>query len=271
MLVGFGGIKTMSPASRSSPWVFFLLVLLLSVPFYGLGAAGGRLPILTVLPTSALMAFTPMIAALILAYRDSGWVGATNLLYRAFDLVRVRNVRWHLVAIFFLPIVAVLQYVILRTIGTVLPPIQVSIGEAPLFLVMFFLGAIGEELGWQGYAFPELRTSFSALSAALLLGGFWALWHVIPFVQMGRGADWIVWHGLSLVAMRVIVVWLFLNAGQSVFIAVLFHTMSNMPWGVIANYGSYYDPFMTFVLLTLAAGAIVACWGSTTLARFRNA
>jgi len=83
----------MTPTRRQSPWMFLLVVLLLSIPFYGLGATGGRLPILTVLPTSALMAFTPMIAALVLAYRDGGLVGATDLLNRAIDFGRVRNKR----------------------------------------------------------------------------------------------------------------------------------------------------------------------------------
>ena len=52
---------------------------------------------------------------------------------------------------------------------------------------------------------------------------------------------------------------------------LLFHTMINIPWSVIANYGSFYDPFITFVLLTLAAVAIVALWEPSTLARLRYA
>ena len=256
---------------RPSPWVFFLLVLLLSIPFYALGAAGGRLPILTVLPISALMACTPMVAALILVYRERGAEGVANLLKRALDLGRIRSMRWYLIAVCLLPIVAVLQYIVLRLIGTTLATPLFAFGDAPLFLVMFFVGAIGEELGWQGYAFPALSTRYSALVAALILGVFWALWHVIPFIQVGRGADWILWHGLGIVALRVIIVWLFVNSGQSVFIAVLFHTMSNMPWGVVTNYGSFYDPLVTFVVLTLAAGTVTAYWGPATLGRFRYA
>ena len=261
----------MSLARQSSPWTFFLFVLLLSIPFYFLGAVGGRLPILTVQPTSALMAFVPMIAALILVYRERGGEGATNLLKRAFDFDRVRSMRWYLVAACLLPIVAVLQYLTLHLIGTQLPAPQFAIAATPLFLVMYFVGAIGEELGWQGYAFPELRSRFSVFIAAILLGAFWALWHVIPFLQIGRTPNWIFWHGLSIVALRVIIVWLCVNTGQSVFIAVLFHTMINLPWSVAANYGSFYDPFITFVLLMLVVGAIVALWEPSTLARLRYA
>jgi uncharacterized protein len=270
MLVSSGWIRTMSAARRPSPLVFFLLVLLLSAPFYLLGAAGGRLPFLTAQPASALMAFVPMIAALILVYGERGGEGASNLLKRALDFERVPSVSWVLIAACFLPIVAVLQYLALRLNGTPLPVPQFALAATPLFFVMYFVGAIGEEIGWQGYAYPALRTRYSALIAAVLLGAFWGLWHVIPFVQIGRSADWIFWHGLSIVALRITIVWLFVNAGQSVFIAVLFHTMINLPWSVIANYGSFYDPFITFVLLMLVVGPILALWGPTTLARFRS-
>ena len=253
----------------ASPSIFFLLVFVLSVPFYLLGAVGGRLPIVTAQPTSALMAFMPMIAALILVYRSTGLDGATNLLKRALDFERIRSMRWVLVAACLLPIVAVLQYGALQLTRTAMPTPQFSIAATPLYFLMYFAGAIGEEIGWQGYAFPELRTRCSALIAAILLGAFWALWHVIPFFQIGRTADWIFWHCLSIVAFRVIIVWLFMNTGQSVFIAVLFHTMINLPWSLIENYGAFYDPFITFVLLLLVAGAIVVLWGPATLACFR--
>jgi len=36
--------------------------------------------------------------------------------------------------------------------------------------------------------------------------------------------------------MRVIIVGLFESAGQSVFVAVLFHTMINVPWGVLTTF-----------------------------------
>ena len=136
--------------------------------------------------------------------------------------------------------------------------------------LMFFIGAVGEELGWQGYAYARLKNGRSAINAALIIGAIWALWHVIPYVQLGRSADWIVWQCLGTIALRVIIVWLFVNTGQSVFVAVLFHTMLNMPWGLIRNYKSFYDPQAMFVIFALVAGIVAALWGPSTLARFRR-
>ena len=57
---------------------------------------------------------------------------------------------------------------------------------------MFLVGAVGEDMGWQGYDFEGLRDRASALNAALVLGVVWAFWHVIPFALMGRSGDWII-------------------------------------------------------------------------------
>ena len=247
----------MHSLANASPWVFFLLVFFLSIPFYLLGAAGGRLPVVPILPASALMAFMPMIAALILVYRTGG---AVALLKRAFDFSRIHGVRWYLAALLIMPIVCVGEYGVLRLTGT--PPLDLRIapGEALSLVPIFLVGAIGEELGWQGYAYPALRGARNAQEAAVLLGAVWALWHVIPFVQMGRSAGWIFWHCLSTVALRVIIVWLFVNAGNCVFIAVLFHTMINVAWALFPSHGSHYDPFIAFLILMPVTGLILAFW-----------
>jgi uncharacterized protein len=255
----------------ASPWFFFLLVILLSIPFYAFGLAGKRLPIATFLPMNALMAFVPMIAALVLIYHESSAAGARALLSRAFDFRRIKGARWVLAALLIMPIVFALAYGVLRIEGRALPEVQLfPLMEIVGFALMFFVSAVGEELGWQGYAYARVKTARgSALSSALIIGAVWGLWHVIPFAEMGRSVDWIVWQCLGAVAMRIIIVWLFENAGQSVFIAVLFHTMINSPWGVVMAFEPYFDPFVMFAILAAVAGILVALWGPSTLARFR--
>ncbi len=260
MPVEAGQIRTTNPSVSASPYAFFLLVSGLSIPFYALGMAGGRLAGLTAQPTSALMAFVPMAAALILVYRRRGASETATLALRAIDVHRVRHVHWYLAAVCLLPIAATLQYAVLRLTGTVLPPPIYAIDEIPVFIFLYFIGAIGEELGWQGYAFPALRSRCRTIPAALILGAFWSIWHVIPFIQIGHTTVWIVWHCLSIVALRVIIVWLVTGSGGSIFIAVLYHMMINLPWSVIVNYGAFYNPFINFVILLLMAGLIIIFW-----------
>lgn len=59
---------------RSASW-YFGLVLALSLPFYLLGVWQMPMPLLPILPASALMAFMPMVAAMILVYRDHRLLG----------------------------------------------------------------------------------------------------------------------------------------------------------------------------------------------------
>jgi membrane protease YdiL (CAAX protease family) len=261
-----------SQRARASPWFYFSLVFLLSIPFYMLGLVGERLPIARFLPLSALMTFVPMIAALILVSRESGVAGVKTLLGRVLDYLRIRGVGWVLAALLLMPMLFLLQYGVLNLEERAPPSLQIfSVAEIAAFALMFFVGAIGEELGWQGYAYGGLKKGRSALNAALILGAAWGLWHVIPFLEMGRSVDWILWQCLGAIALRVIIVWLFENAGQSVFIAVLFHTTINLPWGVFTTFEIHFDPFVMFAMQSLVALIVVAMWGPSTLARFRRA
>jgi uncharacterized protein len=261
--------RTRRHAVTASSSIYFVLVFALSLPFYLLGAAGLRLPGLPMLPFSALMAWVPMVAALFLIFRERGAQGAMALLKSAFDIRKVPSINWYLTALLFRPAISVLEFGALRLSGNTVPSPQIAPGAALFLFLVFFIGAIGEEAGWQGYAYPALRDRLSVLGSAVALGTIWALWHVIPYTQMGRSTEWIIWQCLSTIALRIIIVWLFENTGGSVFIAVLVHTMINVSWALFPNSGSYYDPFVAFVILLLAVGLIVFLWGAATLATFR--
>lgn len=243
---------------KTSSSVFFILVFALSVPFYILGATGAQVPGMSFLPASALMGFVPMIAALVLTYRHYSSEGATAFLKSAFTFERNHGAIWILIAILFMPIVFLLEFWILRLMGSSLPNPQIAPVKALFFLVTFFIGAIGEELGWQGYAYPILRNNHTVLGSALMLGIVWALWHVVPFVQMGRSSNWIIWQVLSTIILRFIIVWLFENTNMSILIAVVFHTMINLTWALFPVAGSFYDPRVTFLILALPVGVIIA-------------
>ena len=249
---------------------FFGWVLILSLPFYPLGVAGNSLPFAPALPLSALMAIVPMIAALGLIIRQSGPAAAGTLFKSAFDFTRIPNGWWVLLSLSIMPVAFALTCGINWLSGTTLPALHLLPLSAifPAF-ALFFLGAATEEIGWQAYAFPRLNQRHSALTAALIVGVVWALWHVIPFRLMGHSTAWILWQGAGMVLMWILIVWLVMNAGQSLLLAVLFHMMSNSVWGMFQDYGPWYDPMvMCFVLLIPAIGA-VALWGPKTLNRLR--
>jgi len=122
--------------------------------------------------------------------------------------------------------------------------------------VAFFIAALGEELGWTGYATEPLLRRWGTLTASLRLGVVWAAIHFIPLLQAHRSVAWIAWWCLGTIAFRMIMTWLYVHAGKSVFAATLFHAMINLCWQLFPNNGSFYDP-QVFGLLTLVFAIII--------------
>lgn len=253
------------PSIRS----YFLLVFALSVPFWILGYVVERLPIPISLPISALMAFMPATAALICAWREGGRDGAAALARRVLD-IRKAGPLWLAVALIFMPAALFFAWLLMRLAGAPLPEPHIVLGALPIFFVMFLVGAIGEELGWQGYAYDRMEARSGAIEAALVLGVIWAVWHVIPYLQTRHVAEWTAWHLLATPLSRVVTVWIYLNARRSVSAVILFHAMSNVGYYLFPNYGSHYDPFYFFWILAASVLAIVALFGPA-LARTSDA
>jgi uncharacterized protein len=251
---------------------FFALVLALSIPFGILGALGPDttkiLPIK--LSTSALMTFCPLIAAAILVYKKQKMPGVKQLLKLSFDFKKIKNKKWYIPVVFLMPLIALLSFWYLNITGGIEREPQPSSLSVFIFFFVFFIGAIGEEVGWSGYIIDPLQSRYGALKASLVLGTFWAVWHIIPWSQAHQTATWIVWQSIATIFLRIIMVWIFNNTGKSVFAMILFHTMINISPYLIPNYGSHYDPFIFAVLLFITVLIVTFLWGTKTLARYKN-
>lgn len=227
--------------ANKSPLRFFLLVFALSLPFWLIGAVTGT-RLLPGLPVSSLMFVCPVTAAVILVYGAHGTTGVTALLKRSFDYRRIGAKAWYAPIFLLMPGVMVLTYGLMLLMGSPLPPPQLPALVVPAMFLAFFVVALGEELGWSGYAVDPMQARWGALRAGVLLGAVWAAWHIVPLVQADRSPAWIAWWCLFTVAARVLVVWLYNNAGKSVFAVALFHATMNVGWQLFPNHGSHYDP-----------------------------
>ncbi len=249
--------------------MFFVLTFALSIPFWIAGALT-NLQLLPALPVSALGVICTVGAAAILVYHENGRTGVVALLKRSFDFKRVKAKSWYVPIILLMPGIMVLSYVAMRRMGVALPAPQFSFAKMLILFGVFFIGALGEELGWSGYATAPLQNRFGALQGALLLGVVGAVWHLIPLLEAQRSLVFIAWWSLGTVALRVIITWLYNNTGRSVFVAVLFHTMINLTWQLFPVNGSYYDPRVTGVITAAVAVVVVIVWGPRTLVRARD-
>jgi len=268
------GRRSKGRSKKRSVATFFLLVVLFSIPIWFLGAVAeqflpGEMP--TNLPISSLMACCPIIAAVVLVRRDEGSEGAKALLRRAFDYKRIKGKIWYVPILFLWPAMMVLEYGLMKLMGVPLPDPRLPGLMLPVSFAVFFIAALSEEVGWQGYAMDPLQDRWNALTASIIVGIVWAGWHFVPFIQMGRTPTWIAWQGTGMVAARILTVWIYHNTGKSVFAAILFHAMNNVATVLLPSYGWQYDPLVALFITAIAAAIITFLWGPKTLARFRYA
>jgi uncharacterized protein len=246
-----------------SPVRFFLLVFALSIPIWLIQPRDW--------PISASVG-APLIAALILVYGEEGGGGVKKLLSRVFDLRRIRKRIWYVPIIFLMPLIYLLTYGVMRLMSLPLPDEPfIPFLLIPLLFVLFFMFAIGEEVGWTGYVTDPMQERWSALTTSIILGLVTAMWHFVPLIQMGRTPIWIAGWALGSISIRILTVWVYNNTGRSLFAAIVFHAMNNLSFVLFPNYGSHWDPAVAGAITTIAAVIVTFLWGSRTLARYRHA
>jgi uncharacterized protein len=220
--------------SQREVWLFFALTFAIS---WGLGGLFLALrtnlePVFGPLgphnPVFYVAAYAPTLSALILASILGGGAGLKSLLA---TLVRPFRPIWLIVAALLLPAIALGLIFLMPPFGYVAWPVAPRTIFVTLPIVLFstwqiFLntGPIGEELGWRGYALPRLLKRWNALTASLLLGFAWTLWHVPAFFLagvMGQSLSGFGWWALDTFAFTMVITWLFLRANGNVFVAGL--------------------------------------------------
>ena len=185
---------------------FFVLVFLLSIPFWVAGyfASDFTQSNPMKLPVSALMTFCPMISAIILLRPNKS--KSTNFLNLIFDFKKINNKIWLIPIILLMPTIATISFFATNSQDSNFHNGNFPFVSIVIFFFLYFIGAAGEELGWSGYATEPLQTKFGAFKASLILGLVWAIWHIVPYIEMGKTFNWILLQCLSTVLLRVIMV-----------------------------------------------------------------
>jgi len=255
---------------RRSPLKFFILVFVLSFPFLLVGALAEQgLPLN--LPLSALMFPCPLIAASILVYKEEGPNGVKALLRRIFDFRRIEPKVWYVSIIFLMPSIYLLSYGIMYLTGRPPPELSGPFLTVPLFFLVFFITAAGEETGWMGYAADPMQGRWGALVTGLLLGLIWSAWHVIPDIHADQTWAFIAGQRSFSVLLRVLIVWIYNNTQKSLFAAILVHDMDNVSVYSLFPDTEQYVPAVTATVTALTVVLVTALWGPRTLARYRFA
>jgi uncharacterized protein len=202
----------------------------------------------------------PSAVAIVLVGMLRGRGGVRELLRRLID-GRV-GLRGYL-ALLLLPALILASVALSAAFGG--PPVRFGLPIVAAFgylLFMIFPGtALGEELGWRGFALPRLQVGRSALAASLILGVLWGVWH-FPLYVTGmdiRPLSLFVPFVLLLTASAVIYTWVYNNTHGSLLIPVLLHATSNLALTALIVEGNdrFTGPFLIYVGLSIVAAIVV--------------
>lgn len=109
-----------------------------------------------------------------------------------------------------------------------------------------------EEVGWRGFALKTLQRRYSAVTATLIVGVLWGLWHIPLFLWPGSGMStypfW-AWF-VAIVAESYVLTWLYNSSGQCLWIAIVFHIAFNLFSAILG-----IDSFLSLALVNSAAAA----------------
>ena len=275
-------------ATNAFPFKYFLLAFAFSWTFWILTVLGGRGVIPTLPGLMVVGTFGPMVAAVVLTARENGRPGVRSLLARV--------VRWRVAPVWYgvaalgplaLTLAAMALHVVL---GGRTPSAAALVGSLPAVVLvtvyMLVFVALGEEVGWRGYALPALQARYNALLASVILGIIWALWHLPQFFNPATLYSDLPFalFAAYLIPFTVLITWVFNSTGGSVLLAMLAHAVTNAStqlWKVLPEYSggpesmsaaeaaaaNVHVNLMTAVVLGAAAVVVVLVYGARNLSR----
>lgn len=206
-----------------------------------------------------LALFGPGVAAFLMTRIRSGKPGG-KALWRSGWQLNFEKI-WLLPAILLVPVSGLLTWGIITMLGE---PIEWQYGAPlpmliPIGLLIWLINAYPEEYGWRGYALPRLLKEYSPLTASLLLGLIWGVWHLpLHFIPTTTQYVIPIWqYLLQTVVLSVLYTWLHSNTNGSVFIASLFHAFSNIAGAAIPYWTTNTGRWVSFGLLFISAIVII--------------
>lgn len=221
-------------------------------------------------------AFGPTIAGIIVTALFKGKQGLQELFKQ---LIRFNiPLKWYVYAII-IPISICLASLALGFVMTGLTPIQFNFLVPlsliiPFFFYMLIFTGLAEEVGWRGYALPELQKKYTAEKASWILGIAWGLWHLpanlaIPYLTGTLTIPFVVMIVMALtfgiVGWTIVLTW-FYNNTKSLFLIIFIHGfMNTLQSYLILSSNNPVAPIMYVLVAWAIAVFLLKRYGSKTL------
>ena len=213
---------------------------------------------------SILYAIGPALAAVIISQAAHGKRGVQDLLK---GLIRWRvRPGWYLVALLGPAVLLTVAQVLTKLLG-----FSVTIAVPPVNLSPYVIFGLGvnvlantcEEIGWRGFALPRLQKRYNALTATLIVGVLWALWHLPLLFLAGSMSEYpFLWFTI-IVANAFIYTWIYNSTKGSILLVVLFHASGNITGAFITG----ISPIAYALVNGVVAIVLIAVFRKVNLSR----
>jgi len=253
--------------------LFFILCLIISwaiwVPLAITALSDPQAPIAGGSPLNLLAVWAPALSAILLSRVTEGKTGP-QALFHSIRRWRV-GIQWYLFILLYPVTIWFLARAIDAVFGrafefaipilTYFPPEQAYM--VAVALVFAFPNTLGEELGWRGFALPRLQAKHNALVSSIVLGLFWAVWHIPMWIANGMMGVELLRSSVTITTFAIIITWVYNNTGGSVLLAWLFHASTTITQYFLQTPLTLTDD----ILRSGVAILIVIIAGSTHLSR----
>jgi membrane protease YdiL (CAAX protease family) len=250
--------------------LFFLFSLIISwaiwIPLAAIKMSNPAAVAATGSPVNILAVWGPGLSAMILSLLIAGKAGLRTL-FRPIRIWRV-GALWYLFVLLYPAALKLAAYGIDTALGrsyrlTFMPithyfsPQQAMI-MVPAAFIAAVPNALGEELGWRGFALPRLQEKLNALGASVVLGILWGIWH-IPMWVMTSGTTGIheLASMLNIAGAAILFTWVYNGTRGSLLLAWLFHfsmTVTGYSLSRIPTATDEIAGWFVIVLVVLVAG-----------------
>jgi membrane protease YdiL (CAAX protease family) len=183
--------------------------------------------------------FGPGIAGILLTYLQGDREQWRDFWSRMLDMKRIRS-SWFAVILLFWPAMQLLALFLNQLMGG-MPSDSEFIKEMikqpisiPVVVLLYFIQAGLEELGWRGYMLERLLPSWGALKSSLIVGIFHAFWHLPMFwvvgtnqSKMGLDTDFLIFV-IQTMAFSIYSTWCYIGNDHSTLAVTFFHGVGNL-------------------------------------------
>ncbi|WP_139905165.1 CPBP family intramembrane glutamic endopeptidase [Clostridium thermarum] len=185
--------------------------------------------------------FVPSVTGFIFAYIFGGKAEVYSL-FKSLLNIHIK-VKWLLFVFLVLPIVSAVSCLIFSLSRETLPQMQFAPWFVPVAFayIFIFMGPLGEEAGWRGFALKRLLWKASPMKSAVLIGIIWSFWHMPLFFINGTTQNILNSFGkipailgylLYTVMISILITLLYIMSNGSVFGSMLLHAVGNLSLGI---------------------------------------